>query len=427
MTFRETAQNVVQRAVMRVVAGIEKWESGVGFNPLDPRKLDNPYPFYHELREKDPVHRSRVGPWIISRYADAVEVFQDKRMSSDLCNSSLWPTMLKLRLKSGRTQDEIDNPEMLHSDPPRHTRLRGLVNQAFTPAAISAFAPRIEQIVNELLDNAVSDGKIDLVKALAQPLPVIFIAEMLGIAAKDHDKFRHWSREILRGYGYPNLIDYKAGLIAEREFENYLRVIIEKRRRDPQDDVITRLVQAEAEGDRLSMQDLFSICTLLLVGGNETTGSFIGNALLALLRHPDQLQQLRDDPSLFDSAVEELLRYDGPIVVDGRFATEPFEFKGRQIKKGQTLLLLVGAINRDPARFENPDMLDLRRENNRHLAFGRGIHYCLGAALARLETSILLRVLLNRFPNIHLEANGVKRMAGNWGLRGLLNLPVRVN
>ncbi len=148
MTFRESPQNFAQRAVMRVVAGIEKWESGVGFNPLDPRQLDNPYPFYHELREKDPVHRSKVGPWIISRYADALEVFQDKRLSSDLRNSTLWPTMHKLRLKSGRTQEEIDNPEMLHSDPPRHTRLRGLVNQAFTPAAISAFAPRVEQIIS---------------------------------------------------------------------------------------------------------------------------------------------------------------------------------------------------------------------------------------------------------------------------------------
>jgi len=426
MTFREDAQNFAQRAVMRVVAGIETWESGIGFNPLDPKKLDNPYPFYHQLRDRDPVHKSRVGPWIISRYADAVEVLQDKRLSSDLRNSALWPRMYKLRLKSGRTQDEIDNPEMLHSDPPRHTRLRGLVGQAFTPTSIGALAPRVEHIVNGLLDKAAKSGTIDLITTLAQPLPITVIAEMLGIAPEDHDRFRHWSREILRGYGYPNLLDYKAGLVAEREFEAYLSKIIEKRRHDPQDDLITALVQAEAEGDRLSIHELFSICTLLLVGGNETTGSFIGNAILALLQNPDQLQQLRNDPSLIDSAVEELLRYDGPIVVDGRFATEPFEFKGKQIKKGQTLLLLVGAINRDPARFENPDQLDVRRDNNKHLAFGRGIHYCLGAALARLETSIVLRVLIERFPNIQLDTKGVKRMAGNWGLRGLLKLPVHV-
>jgi hypothetical protein len=411
---------------MSVIASIETWESGIGFNPLDPKVQDDPYPFYHRLRETDPVHRSRVGPWVISRYADALEVFQDKRLSNDLRSSSLWPRMKKLQLKAGRTQEELDNPEMLHSDPPRHTRLRALVNHGFTPGAIGALAPRVEQIVNELLDQAVARGSVDLITDVAHPLPVIVIAEMLGISPEDRDQFRLWSDDILRGYGYPNLLDLKAAVKAERAYQAYLKKVIDKRRVDPQNDVITKLVQAEEEGDRLSMDELFSICTLLLVGGNETTANLIGNSMYALLRERAQLDQFRNDPSVSESAIEELLRYDGPIVVDGRFATNDFEFKGRTIKKGQTLLLLVGAINRDPARFEHPDTLDLARENNQHLAFGRGIHYCLGAALTRLETATTLRVLFDRYPGIRMDSEGVERMTGNWGLRGLSHIPVHL-
>jgi pimeloyl-[acyl-carrier protein] synthase len=423
--LKETLQNAAMRGFMSVVAGIEKMESGIAFNPLDPKNLDNPYPFYHRLREKDPVHRSRVGPWIVSRYADAIEVFGDKRLSNDLRNSSLWPRMHKLQLKAGRTQYELDNPEMLHSDPPRHTRLRALVSQAFTPVSVGALAPRIQQVVHDLLDRAERGGTMDLITGLAHPLPVIVIAEMLGIRAEDRDQFRRWSDDILRGYGYPNLIDLTAAVKAEREYQAYLTKIIEQRRKEPQDDLITRLVQAEEQGDRLSMHELFSICTLLLVGGNETTANLLGNGILALLQNLDQWELLRSDPCLAEPAVEELLRYDSPIVVDGRFAMEPFEFKGRQIKKGQTLLLLVGAINRDPAQFEEPDRLNLKRENNRHLAFGRGIHYCIGAPLTRLETAITLRILTQRYPNLRLAKERVKRIKGNWGLRGLVELPVR--
>jgi pimeloyl-[acyl-carrier protein] synthase len=423
--LKETLQNAAMRGFMSVVAGIEKMESGIAFNPLDPKNLDNPYPFYHRLREKDPVHRSRVGPWIVSRYADAIEVFGDKRLSNDLRNSSLWPRMHKLQLKAGRTQYELDNPEMLHSDPPRHTRLRALVSQAFTPVSVGALAPRIQQVVHDLLDRAERGGTMDLITGLAHPLPVIVIAEMLGIRAEDRDQFRRWSDDILRGYGYPNLIDLTAAVKAEREYQAYLTKIIEQRRKEPQDDLITRLVQAEEQGDRLSMHELFSICTLLLVGGNETTANLLGNGILALLQNLDQWELLRSDPCLAEPAVEELLRYDSPIVVDGRFAMEPFEFKGRQIKKGQTLLLLVGAINRDPAQFEEPDRLNLKRENNRHLAFGRGIHYCIGAPLTRLETAIALRILTQRYPNLRLAKERVKRIKGNWGLRGLVELPVR--
>lgn len=427
MALSQQLQDSALRGIMRVMARIEKWESGVSFNPLDPRLLDNPYPSYHALREKDPVHRSRVGPWVISRYDYAMEIFQDKRMSNDLRKGALWPRTRKLQLKAGRTQEELDNPDMLHSDPPRHTRLRGLVNQAFTPGSLAGLAPRVEQITNDLLDAAVKKDPIDLITGVAHPLPVIVIAEMLGISPEDRDQFRVWSEQILRGYKYPNLMDLKAALKAEREYQAYLTKIIERRRVDPQDDLITRLVQAEQAGDRLSLHELFSICTLLLVGGNETTANLIGNGLHALLKHPEQLHLLRDRPELGPSAVEELLRYDGPIVVDGRYATEACDFHGKAIKPGHILLLLVGAINRDPERFESPDTLDIARENNRHLAFGHGIHHCLGAALTRLETSIVLRVILERYPNLRLGNHPITRMAGNWGLRGLVSLPVHIS
>lgn len=426
MALSESLQAAMLRGVMRVAARIEKWESGIGFNPLDPRQLDNPYPMYHRLREISPVHRSRVGPLIISRYADALQVFQDPRLSNDTREGSLWPRTRKLQLKAGRTQEELDNPDMLHSDPPRHTRLRALVSQAFTPQSLAALTPRIERIVNDLLDRGVQHGRIELMSALAQPLPVIVIAEMLGISPDDRAQFRAWSDDILRGYKYPNLLDIKAAVKAERAYQAYLERIIAERRRAPEDDLITRLVQAEAEGDRLTLHELFSICTLLLVGGNETTANLMGNGLLALMRNPEQLELLKRTPAIMGPAVEELLRYDAPIVVDGRFAKEPFEFHGKQVKKGQILLLLVGAINRDPARFERPDDLILTRENNQHLAFGRGIHYCLGAALTRLETSVMLRTLLGRYPNLRLEPDGVTRLSANWGLRGLSRLSARV-
>lgn len=427
MTLSESLQSAMLRGVMRVAARVERWESGIGFNPLDPRQLDNPYPYYHRLREISPVHKSRVGPLILSRYADAIEVFQDKRLSNDTRQSSLWPRTHKLQLKAGRTQDELDNPDMLHSDPPRHTRLRGLVNQAFTPASLQALTPRIEQIVHDLLDEAGRQQPLDLMKGLAHPLPVIVIAEMLGISKNDLAQFRSWSDDILRGYKYPNLLDLKVAVKAERAYQAYLTTVINQRKVDPQDDLLTRLVQAEEQGDRLSMHELFSICTLLLVGGNETTANLMGNGLLALLQHREQLELLKADPAITPTAVEELLRYDGPIVVDGRFAMEPFEFRGVPVKKGQTLLLLVGAINRDPERFDRPDELILTRQNNQHLAFGRGIHYCLGAALTRLETTVMLRVLLERFPNVRLGDHRITRMSANWGLRGLVSLPVEVS
>jgi hypothetical protein len=426
MMNKEAIQSFAMRAVMSVVAAIETVESGIAFNPLDSKNLDNPYPHYHRLREKDPVHRSRVGPWVISRYADALEVFADKRLSNDLRNSSLWPRMHKLQLKAGRTQEELDNPEMLHSDPPRHTRLRSLVSQAFTPNSVGALAPRIQKIVHDLLDEAERNEPMDLITGLAHPLPVIVIAEMLGIRAEDREQFRRWSDDILRGYGYPNLIDLRAAVKAEREYQAYLTEIIEQRRVEPKEDLLSRLVQVEELGDRLSMHELFSICTLLLVGGNETTANLIGNGILALLENPDQMEVVRANPRLAEPAVEELLRYDSPIVVDGRFATEAFEFKGRKIKKGQTLLLLVGAINRDPAQFEEPDKLLIERANNRHLAFGRGIHYCIGAPLTRLETAIALQILVERYPKLRLATDRVKRIQGNWGLRGLKELPVSI-
>ena len=398
------------------------------FNPTSRRQRRDPYPFYRRLRERDPIHRSRAAyGWVLSRYADIVEVLRDPRFSADDRNFSQYHRFRAQEIRDGIADPEKgDEPVMLRSDPPDHTRLRSLVSRAFTPRAVEKLRPRVEEIAEELLDGLAGKQGFDLIADFAVPLPVTIIAEMLGIPAEDRATFKRWS-DVLVGFLDPVAARDPAVMRATvDEFFAYVTRIAQERRARPTDDLLSALVLAEEAGDRLSEQELLGTVALLLAAGNETTSNLIGNGMLALLRHPDQLDALRADPSGIESAVEELLRYDSPVQLTGRVLTRDLEFRGHRFRRGQNAILLLGAANRDPAVFPDPDRLDLARANNRHLSFSSGHHFCLGAQLARLEAQIALRELIRRCPNLRL---GGERLV--WGrflfLRGLVSLPVRVN
>ena len=292
---------------------------------------------------------------------------------------------------------------MLDLDPPDHTRLRSLVSKAFTPRSVSALAPRVQQIVEALLNDLADKKRFDLISEFAFPLPVIVIAEMLGIPAQDRDRFNVWSNDIALAVE-PILSHEEIGRVerSSDEIVRYFENIIAERRRRPEDDLLSALLVVEEEGERLSHDELLGTLMLLLVAGNETTRSLIGNGMLALLKNPAQLQRLRDNPGLLDTAIDELLRYDSPVQLIIRVVLEDMEFNGRRLRAGQKVLILVGAANRDPAIFAAPSMLDIGREEKSHLSFGRGIHYCLGSPLALLEARFAFAGLLARFPSIQL-------------------------
>ena len=426
MGFRERVSAGIGRGFGAVMSGWEQLESGVSWNMLSPGFVENPHPAYRALREKSPVHRSRISRgWIFSRYADVLALFRDRRLSSDPRHSRQYPRIEKMQLQAGRTREELGQPTMLNSDPPRHTRLRGLVNKAFTPRAVRALEGRMVELVDELLAGKAGAGELEIVEDLAYPLPVIVIAEMLGVPPEDREKFKHWSNEAVRGLGPVSVAELRASVNAVRELRAYLEPIAEERRREPRGDLLSGLLAAEEEGDRLTLDEVYQTVALLLIAGNETTTKLIANGMLALLRHPDQLALLRDRPELIDTAVDELLRWDGPVHMTGRQVTEPFEFQGAKLQKGQLVLLGIAPANRDPDVFASPETLDITRVDNPHLGFGHGMHFCLGSNLARLEARTAIGALVARYPNLKL-ATDRPRWGTNLALRGVEWLPVRV-
>ena len=379
---------------------LREWsQSRVTYNPLAPRVYLNPYPKYAQLRTQDPVHWSPImDAWVLSRFADADAILRDhKRFSSD--------PRLRKTTRTPRNAG-IENPggqSMLFLDPPDHSRLRQLVSKAFTPGAIAALTPRIHAIVADLLDQIANPASFDLMESLAYPLPVIVMAELLGIPPEDRAKFKLWSdlrARVLEPTIKPDEIQ-KANQ-ATYELDDYFREVIRQRRAHPRDDLISTLILAEEAGDKLTSNELLVMLRLLLIAGNETTTNLIGNGMLALLRHPAQLQLLRNQPDLMENAVEELLRFDTPVQVDFRIARADLEFGGRGIRAGQGVIVLLGAANHDPAVFPEPERLDITRRNASHLAFGRGLHFCLGAPLARVEARAAFAGLLQRFPKLEL-------------------------
>ena len=414
MALREAIRSVVINALLVP----ERWRSGVVYNPISPEMAQDPYPAYAKLRERSPVHRSRLlNAWVFSRYADVDTVLRNHRQfSSD-------PAKRNLSRRQQAIVPHRDDYTMLLLDPPDHTRLRALVNKAFTRRAVNALEPHIRSLVNSLLDN-VDPAGFDLMEALANPLPVVVIAEMLGVRPEDRDRFRVWSNQRARLLE-PTISPRERAVAAEagEALSAYFRPIIEARRAEPQGDIVSALVQAEEEGDVLTAREVLNMLRLLLVAGNETTTNLIGNGMLALLRNPDQLERLREDPSLIPSAVEELLRFDSPVQTDFRGALEDCEVNGAPVRRRDNIVLLIGAANRDAAAFGNPDRLDVGRSEGSHISFGRGIHHCIGAPLARLEGRIVLETLLERFASMRLLT---ERPAYRGGvvLRGLESLPV---
>ena len=390
----------------------------VQFNPLAPDALEDPYPLYHRLRAEDPVHQTPAGFWVLSRYDDVALVLRDARfgrrgfqqlIAARFAGPGFWHSMLL-------------------QDPPDHTRLRTLVSKAFTPRAIDGLRGRIESMVDALLDAAVDRGEMDLIGDLAYPLPASVISEMLGVPLEEREHLREWSADIARSLDAMIVSDPEViarANAAGAAIHEYFERLVAERRRTPRADILSGLIAAEEAGDRLSTDELFATVILLFLAGHETTANLIGNGMLALLRHPAELARLRDDPALIESAVEELLRFDSPVQRVGRITTADVVIGDRTIPTGSLTMALLAAANRDPAYFPDPDRLDLARRDNRHLAFGSGIHFCLGAPLARLEGRIVFAALLRRCPGLALATERVE-WRQTFALRGLTALPVRV-
>ena len=394
---------------------------------VSPEIFSDPYPIYHQLREQDPVHWSEVwGCWVLTRYADVIAVLRDYRRFTNVGRIASFLDQLPADVRA-QIQPLYDNftVGMPNTDPPEHTRVRGLVNKAFSARVVEGMRPRVQQIVDDLLDQAEGGGGMEVIGSFAYPLPAIVIAETLGVPAEDRDRFKEWSDDIVafHGTGRPHSETIMKSTAALLETKAWLLRLIEARRKQPEDDLISALVAAEERGDMLSETELVATCITLLTAGHETTTGLVGNGLLALLRHPDQLRKLRENPALIGTAVEEFLRFDTSFLRAWRLTAEDVEIGGKQIPKGQTLSLMLGAANRDPAQFEDPDRLDITRDPNLHTSFGWGIHFCAGAPLARREAEIAFTTLLHRFPHLKLDEEGVEWQQNNT-FHNLKSLPV---
>ena len=391
----------------------------VQFNPLLPEFIADPYPFYARLRAEDPVHHSPLGLWVLSRYADALLVLRDPRFGR-----AGYDQIIEARFGDGPLTGSFRR-WMLFADPPDHTRLRGLVSKAITPSALAALRPRIEGLVDGLLTPLLEGGRLDVIADLAQPLPVLVIGELLGARATEVAQFWRWSDALALALEIATATP-EIGAAADeaaRGLSEYFGEVIAQRRGRPTDDLVSALIAAEERGDQLDHEELIATCVLLFFAGHETTVNLIGNGLLALLQHPDQIRRLRADPELMPTAVEELLRYDSSVQRTARTANEDLELGGKLIRRGDHVVALLGSANRDPDRFSAPDRLDVGRRDNPHLSFGGGMHYCLGAPLARLEASIALTALLTRLPDFAL-AEPTPRWRPRSNMRGLETLPV---
>jgi cytochrome P450 len=391
------------------------------FNPMDPEFLADPYPTYHRLRAEDPVHHSPLGFWVLTRYEDVAAVLRDARFIKE-------PLAALVAARFGAEVPRGVGLSMLDRDPPDHTRLRSLVSKAFTPRVVEGLRPRIQAIVDELIARAEPAGSMDLIEEFAYPIPVNVICEMMGVPVRDHERFKGWSLDIARGLDSiwlpPDSEIPRRSAAARHAISDYFRELIAQRRSSPRGDLLSALIAAEEAGDKLNEEELLATCILILIAGHETTVNLIGNGVLALLRHPAELSRLRATPGLITSAVEELLRYDGPVQRTARVASADATIGGHTIRQGDMVMPFIGAADRDPAQFRDPDRLDLSRADNRHIAFGWGIHFCLGAPLARVEGQIAIDTLVRRLPRLALVGDSVEYRQ-SLTLRGLKTLPVK--
>ncbi len=392
------------------------------FNPLDPAFIGDPYPFYRALRETAPVFKTPQGFWLLTRYEDVAFATRDRRFGKDFAAN------MERRYGSDVMKEpaiaSLSNT-MLVQDPPDHTRLRGLVTKAFTARRVADMRPRIRALVDEQLDRVADKGEMDVMRDLAHRLPVIVICDMLGIPEAHRAPFLAGSNvngRILEPVpmtraelDQANMNTKMAGI--------YFNQLCELRRREPQDDLTTELVKAEEAGDKLTSAELEANIGLLFGAGHETTTNLIGNGLLALHRHPEQWERLKADPSLIANAIDELLRFDSSVQITGRVTNTEVEVGGVTLPANESIVMLLGAANRDPAQYADPDKLDVGRQNIRPLSFGGGIHHCLGAQLARLEAELVFTALVERLPNLKLPEKDAPAWRRSFTLRGLSKLP----
>lgn len=356
----------------------------------------NPYPTYAKLREEEPISYVLLPDgqyaWIITRYEDALDALKNQKFIKDFT-----------KLDNGDGHGSVFSQNMLFADMPDHKRLRGLVSKAFTPQMIAGMRGRIQEITNELLDEITGKENIDLIDEFAFPLPIIVICEMLGIPTEDRDKFRLWSNSMIEGSNGEYAQDIQQNM---NDFVTYLGKRFATVRENPGEDLISKLIISEEQGDQLTEQELYGVVSLLIIAGHETTVNFIGNSVMALLEHPEQFELLKREPELIKTAIEETLRYNDPVEFStSRWAGEDLEFKGKEISKGDLVIVILNSANHDPNQFADPEILDITREKSKHLAFGKGIHACLGAPLARLEGEIAITSFFERYPDVKLNAN----------------------
>lgn len=404
-------------------------------NLFSPQTRANPYPIYAELRKEAPVYpiqgQSGRRMWIVTRYEDVQTVLKDPRFIKNVREVATGEELAAIDANLQSSAFRLLNYHLLNADPPDHTRLRSLITKTFTPRRVELLRPRIEQLTDELIDAMEGKTEVDLIDAFAFPLPIRVISELMGLPIADRHKFREWTSMIVdrAGTEAPEVNQRKG----TQAFVSYLTQLVVERRNQPMSsdsdeskDLVTALIQTEEQGDKLSEEELISMLWILILAGHETTVNLIGNGMLALFQHPDQMEKLKDNPELIKTAIEEFLRYNGPVeAATLRYASENLELDGQKISRGDALWAALAGADRDPSEFANSDDLDVTRTNNQHLAFGYGIHYCVGAPLARLEGQIAFRKLLERKPTIHLAVPAEQlTWRPNMILHGLQSLPV---
>jgi cytochrome P450 len=402
-------------------------ENAFPFDPRDPVFRANPYPTYNALRDNSPVLVTQMGMTVLSRHKDCVMVLHHPQTSNDQRNSALFQAYVKA---TGMTDPfEGREPSFLFLDPPDHTRLRGLVSHAFTPRRVRDLTPLIEEFVSGLIDMKLATGEMEIVEDLAYPLPVRVICELLGVPHSDESVFKGWAHDLARALDPDFMIPDDVRQRQEAGFQSlrsYFEQLVAERRKNPGDDMLSALIQAEDAGDRLTHEELLSTLGLLLIAGFETTVNLIGNSVLQLGRHPEQYAKLVADPSLARSTIEEVLRFDPPVQISGRISMTDIEVDGHTITKGNQAITVLGAANRDPEEFgPTSQEFDITRANAaNHVSFGAGIHFCVGAPLARLESTIAIRTLAEKVPSFEIAVDEPVYKE-NFVLRGLQSLPIR--
>jgi pimeloyl-[acyl-carrier protein] synthase len=434
------AAGMPRRGGVKSKKGVKGWGTkalklaGMGWDVLvrkslaHPRYVTNPYPMYRWLREHHPVRKDPLAPvWVLTRYDDVAMMLRDPRFRKDPFAAERLPPEVGRQL--GIAADRVDQPHvsMLFLDPPQHTRVRGVFAKYFTPATLAALRPRIERICQQRLERVKGQRQIDLIADLAYPLPVMVIAEILGFDATDYVKFKEWSDAMAKSLMMNAKEETHVAAAAARDhMRQYFDRLVPRLQSSPNDSLLSRLLQTEGTAEGLTRDEIFTNCVLLMAAGHETTTNLIGNGVLALMRQRQAWEKLVADPALIESAVEEMLRFDSPVQWTSRATDQEITIGGVTLPEGEIVLGCVGAANRDPEKFAHPDRFDVHRKEAKHLSFGVGSHYCLGAALAPMEAAIALRALVERYPQMRLARRRLKWMKG-LTFRGVTSLPLRVD